>query len=650
MSLGIDPVAALGERFSAAIRAAFPELGSAAAQASSASAQPGSASALAGQASIDPQVRASANPKFGDFQCNAAMGLGKQLGLNPRQVAERIVKHLDLGELAEPVTAASIAGPGFINVTLRPSALGELLAALDTPGLAVELPQAERETVVVDLCGVNLAKQMHVGHLRSTVIGDALARILARLGHTVKRQNHLGDWGLPIAMVTARVMAERDAGWLDLAKLTLDDLDKAYRAAQRECDADERGLKTATAWGSGPKIIAELDAQVAGAREAEARAKQVLLRLQAHDAEVYAVWQRLAEVTMDACLAICKRLNADVRPEHTAGESSYSEQLAGLVDDLLRRGVAKESDGALVVPLEDEQIDEPCLIRKRDGGFLYATTDLAAIRHRVQKLGASRVVYCVDARQSLHFKQVFAAATKAGYATPLPEGGAGGGLRAGPARLEHAAFGTILGEDGRPFKTRSGENVKLSDLLDEAQQRAAKTVSEKNPDLPAAERDAIAWAVSIAAIRYADLSTERIKDYVFAFDRMLAFEGNTGPYLLYALVRIKSIFRKAAERGVNLSGPPAALVIREPAEKTLALTLLRYPGAVRGSAEALMPSRLCAYLYELAGAFSSFFDQCPVLAADDDQQRAARLRLCGLVERVLSDGLGTLGLPTVERM
>lgn len=621
MPEAIDPVLVLNERFAGAIARAFPTLD---------------------RGAIDPQVRASNNPKFGDFQCNAAMSLGKQLGMNPREVSQKIIEQLDLGELAEKVTPASIAGPGFINITLRPAALAELLAGLDTAGLGVTLPEGERRTVVVDLCGVNLAKQMHVGHLRSTVIGDALARILERLGHEVKRQNHVGDWGLPIAMVTARLMSESAAGRINLAKITLDDLDKAYRAAQRECDADEKGLKTATAWGSGPKIIAELEAQVGGASEAEARAKQVLLRLQAHDPEVYSVWQRISDVTMEACLAICKRLNADVRPEHSAGESSFSEQLAGVVEDLVARKVAVESQGALVVPLEDVGVDEPCMIRKRDGGFLYATTDMAAVRHRVRGLGASRVVYCVDARQSLHFKQVFAAAAKAGYSTQQKPG-------ATPASLEHAAFGTILGEDGRPFKTRSGENVRLSDLLDEAQERAAATVSAKNPELPAAERDAIAWAVSIAAIRYADLSTERIKDYVFAFDRMLAFEGNTGPYLLYALVRIKSIFRKAAERGLSAGGA-GELVIAEPAEKALAMQLLRYPGVVRGVAETLLPSRLCAYVYELAGAFSVFFDQCPVLAARDEATRRSRLRLCGIAERVMEDALRTLGIPTVERM
>lgn len=618
MPADFDPVAVLNARFAGAIARAFPQVDA---------------------ASIDPQVRPSANPKFGDFQCNAAMGLAKALGMNPRQVAEQIVATADIADIAQPLTPASIAGPGFINITLRTDALADLLAALNSPSLGVTLEPAQQRTVVVDLCGVNLAKQMHVGHLRSTVIGDTLARILERLGHKVIRQNHVGDWGLPIAMVTARLIKLQAAGAIDLSKITLDDLDKAYKAAQRECDADERGLAYARAWGSGPKILAELQAQVDGALEAEAHAKGVLLKLQAHEPSVYAVWQRLSEVTMQACLAICQRLNADVQDRHSAGESSYSQALAGVIDAMTAKGLLQESDGALVCNLQDQGIEEPLIVRKRDGGYLYATTDLAGVRHRVHTLGADRVVYTVDARQSLHFKQVFAAARKAGFDTRP---------NTAPASLEHAAFGTILGEDGRPFKTRSGENVRLSDLLDQAEQRAADAVAAKNPELDAQQRRAIAWAVSVAAIRYTDLSTERIKDYTFNFDRMLAFEGNTGPYLLYALVRIKSIFRKAAER--HLHAQPGAFAVAHQAEKALALVLLRYPAAVRSAGESLQPHRLCAYLYELAGAFASFFDQCPVLAAPEQPTRDARLRLCALAERVLQDGLSVLGIPTVDRM
>jgi arginyl-tRNA synthetase len=611
-----DPVQLLSERFSRAISAAFPE--------------------HAPPTGADPLITAGRNPKFGDFQCNAAMSLGKAVGRNPREVAQAIVKHLDLGEIAEPVTDASIAGPGFINITLRAATLNAMLDTLDSPVLGIDPDPPQ--TDVVDLCGVNLAKQMHVGHLRSIIIGDCLARTLARLGHKVIRQNHVGDWGLPIAMVTARLMKLEAAG-RDIASLDLDAIERLYRDAQRECDADERGLAAVRRFHLGPKAEAELEEQVFGAREAMANAKQTLLKLQAHDPETVRVWQRIADVTMSECLATCARMGARVEAGDSAGESSYAEELAGVVADLQKRGIAEESDGALVVRVEG--LSEPCLVRKSDGGFLYATTDLAAIRRRVQKLGADRVVYCVDARQSLHFKLAFGAAIKAGYAT---KPGA-----SKPSLLEHAAFGAVLGNDARPFKTRSGDNVKLSDLLSEAVERAERTVAEKNPDLPAAERRTVAEGVGIGAIKYADLSNDRMKDYVFDFDRMLAFEGNTGPYLMYALVRIKSIFRKAAERfgAVPTRG---ALAIGAKEEKDLALVLLRYPGVVRSVAAAMEPHRLCQYLFDLAGAFSVFFTNCPVLQAPDDATRNSRLRLCGIADRVLTDGLGLLGITTLERM
>lgn len=614
-----DPVAILSDRFREAIRRAVPGA-------------PGD---------VDPMISASKRAELGDFQCNAAMPLAKAARRTPRDVAGAIVENLDVGGLCEPVTKDNIAGPGFINVRLRPEALAGLLDALDDESLGIPAPEAP-ETVVVDLCGVNLAKQMHVGHLRATVIGDALARVFERLGARVVRQSHVGDWGLPIAMVTAKLREEIEAGRVDPERLTLDALDKLYRQAQRECDADHGGLSAARRYGLGPKVIAELEEQVAGAEEALARAKETLIKLQSHDAETVALWKRIADVTMDACLATCKALHANVTREHSAGESSYAEELAELVEDLEQRGVAEESHGALVVRVEG--IEEPVLVRKSDGGFLYATTDLAGIRRRVQKLKGDRVIYAVDARQSLHFRQVFGAAIKAGYATKP------GRLR--PSVLAHAAFGTVLGEDRRPFKTRSGENVKLRDLVEEAIRRARAAVDkdEKNAGLAEEERAKIADAVGIAAIKYADLSNERIRDYVFDFDRMLSFEGNTGPYLLYALVRIRNIFRKAAERGVGAGWERAAFAVGEPAEKALALALLRYPETIRGVAESLEPHRLCQYLFELAGAFAQFYEQCRVLGADTEETRASRLKLCNLAARVLEDGLHVLGIPTLERM
>ena len=612
-----DPVGILGDRFVDAIRAALPDAA----------------------ADVDPLIGPSKRADLGDFQSNAAMGLAKAAGMNPRELAAKIVDNLDVADIAEPVTSDAIAGPGFINVTLRPDALAALLANLDTPALGIE-PDDPPQTVVVDLCGVNLAKQMHVGHLRATVIGDAIARVFERLGDRVVRQSHVGDWGLPIAMVVRKVMDEADAGRVNLDALTLDDLDRLYKAAQRDCAAETKGLEIVRKHDLGPKAEAELEAQVSGAEESMARAKETLVRLQRHDPEVFAMWKRIADVTMDACLGTCARLHANVTAEASAGESTYAEELGQVVADLEKRGIAEESDGALVVRVEG--IAEPVLIRKRDGGFLYATTDIAAIRRRVQKLGGDRVIYCVDARQSLHFRQVFGAATKAGYTT---KPGADH-----PSSLEHAAFGMVLGEDHRPFKTRSGENVRLADLIDEAVRRAGATVAEKNPDLADDERRRIAEAVGVAAIKYTDLSGERIRDYVFDFDRMLNFEGNTGPYLLYALVRIKSIFRKAADAGVASGWQDAPPIVEAPEEKALALALLRYPATVRAVADSLEPHRLCLYLYDLATTFSGFFDRCPVLRAETEERRASRLRLCDITARVLEDGLHVLGIPTLERM
>lgn len=610
----IDPVALLSERFERAIRAAYPEIGG----------------------GVQAMVTASRQSEHGDFQSNAAMPLGKRVGAKPRDVAARIVEHLDLSGIAEAPSEASIAGPGFINIRLLPDLLSELLGRLDSPRLGIE-PPATPSTIVVDLCGVNLAKQMHVGHLRATVIGDAIARVFERLGWNVVRQSHVGDWGLPIAMVVQKLVELEDAG-TDLNSVGLDDLNAIYRAAQAECKAETRALESIREHSTGPKAEIEAELRIEHASEALERAKSRLVALQSGDERTVGVWQRIYDVTMGACLETCARLHANVTDEHSAGESTYRGELAPIVQDLIERGIAEESDGALVVRVEG--IKAPTLIRKSDGGFLYATTDIAGVKRRVQDMGGDELVYCVDARQGLHFRQVFGAAKKAGY-TKKADGT--------EARLEHAAFGTVLGEDNKPLKTRSGENIKLTDLLDEAVQRAGQTVAEKNPDLSESDRAQIAEAVGIAAIKYADLSGERAKDYVFSFDRMLAFEGNTGPYLMYAYVRTQSVLRKASNEGITVD-TGAIVRVTEPQEKALALTLLRYPGVVAGVGEHLEPHRLCAYLYDLATAYSSFYENCPVLKGDDDAVRASRLRLCDLTGRVLRDGLETLGLPVLERM
>jgi len=623
-----DPVLVLADRFRAAVALAFPQL----------------------EGPLDPLITASKQADLGDFQSNIAMPLAKRLGQKPRDIAAAIVSRLDVTGVADPVTEKSIAGPGFINIRLESAALSRLLSALDSPTLGIA-PATPSQTVVVDLMGVNLAKQMHVGHLRSPFIGDAIARTLERLGHRVIRQNHVGDWGLPIAMVTARLMKLEAAGKIDLSTITLDQLDAAYKAAQNECQRDKAGLDAALKHGH-PKAIAELEAQVSGATEAFTEARQVLLNLQAHEPRTFAVWQRIADVTMEVCLSVCERLHVNCTAEHSAGESTYAAELAPMVAELESRGIAEVDQGALVIRVDNppkgedgkplwEPIKEPCLIRKTDGGYLYATTDIAGIRRRVQKLHADRATYVIDARQSLHLRQCFAASLRAGYAdNPVTHK---------PAILEHAPFGSVLGEDGTPFKTRSGDNVNLQSLIDEAVSRARAAVQSRSKDLPEADLARTAEAIGVAAMKYADLCNDRVKDYTFSFNRMLAFEGNTGPYLLYAYARIQNIFRKAGATGSGSTWQRAALAITEPSEKSLALALLRYPGAVRAVGESLEPHRLCQYLYELAGAFSTFYDACRVIDAPDEI-RLSRLRLCDLTGRVLADGLHTLGIPTVDRM
>ena len=612
----LDPVAILDDRFKAAIARAFPE--------------------VAGKA--DPLIAPSKKAAMGDFQCNAAMALGKMVKRNPREVAGAIVDAVDLGDIAEPLDEGSIAGPGFINISLRGEALAGLLGELAGGDMGLP-PVGSPLKVVVDLCGVNLAKQMHVGHIRAIVIGDAVARTLERLGHTVVRQNHVGDWGLPIAMVVDYLHRESEAGRVDLDAVTLDDLDGIYKAMKARTGAGRTGLRLAEKWDLGPKAIAELEAEVADADDAMAQAKATLIALQGGEDWAVSLWQRISDITMGACMDACRRLHTRIELGDSAGESSYRNELAPMVDDMIERGVAEEDGGAFVVRGEGK--DPPALVRKGDGGFLYATTDVAAIRRRVQDIGASRVIYCVDVRQSMHFRQVFAAARKAGYAT-TPEGV--------EASLEHAAFGTILGTDGRPFKTRSGESVKLQDLLDEAHERGEKVVAERSPDQSETERANTGEVVAMAALKFADLANDRVRDYVFDFDRILAFEGDTGPYLLYALVRIKSVFRNAQERGVGDAWKDAPIRVEHEGEKQLAMALLRYPSVVRAVGEHLEPHRLCQHLLEIANKFSGFYQACPVLKADDQATRDSRLRLCELTARVLEDGMGVLGLPTLERM
>ncbi len=585
----------------------------------------------------DPQIRPSANPQFGDFQANFAMSLAKRIGTNPRQLANDVLAKADLTGIADKV---EVAGPGFVNVHLSGAALASALDALDSPALGIR-PVAAVHAVTIDLCGVNVAKQMHVGHLRATIIGDTLARVHERLGRKVWRENHLGDWGLPIAMTLA---ALRRAG-ADLASITLDDLNRAYRAAQLEGRDDGAGLVAARAFHAGPHRIAELEAQNAGAAMAQEDARATLVRLQSGDAQLVADWQRIIDCTMREVFETADVLGVHLTDEHSRGESFFREKLGPTVEAFVKAGLGTEDDGAIVVRYPDRE--RPMLIRKRDGGFLYATTDLAACRFRVQELGSDRVVYVVDARQRDHFKDVFDAVRMIGW-TRLPDGT--------DAELVHVPFGSVLGPDKKPLKTRSGENFTLKALLDEAIERGTHEVRSRSTDPNAptagmsdAELAAIGRAVGIAAVKYADLGSDVTRDYVFDLDRMVSFEGDTGPYLQYAHARIAGILGKALDAAAH-SPPRPVISVNEPAERQLALMLLRYPGVVRDVAQHNDPSRLCAYLHQLATTFNGFYQQCPVLKCEDAALRASRLRLCAVSKHVLRDGLGLLGITAPERM
>ncbi len=570
------------------------------------------------QAGADPVVRPAQNLDFGDYQVNGAMGLAKKLRIQPRALAEKIAAAA-AGALVGISEPPQVAGPGFINLRLLPATLGAMDAALgaaDRRGVAAlgVRPDPDTHPIALDLCGVNIAKQMHVGHLRSTIIGDALARVLERRGRKVHRENHLGDWGLTIAMVLSE-LRRRGA---DLDAMTLPDLDDAYRRAQAAGASDPA---------------------------ADEAARQTLLSLQQGDRRARRDWQKIIDVTMAAVYESFDSLGVAVGPEHNRPESFYKDRLAGVVEEFLASGLALVHEGAVVVRFADRET--PLIIRKSDGGFLYATTDLAAIRFRVQELGASRVVYVVDARQRAHFRDVFDAARLIGW-DRLPDGGT--------AELVHVPFGSVLGSDRTPLKTRSGENVPLKALLTEAIERGTAEVRTRAADpsapthgLSEDELTAIGKAVGIAAIKYADLSNDLVRDYVFNLDRMVAFDGNTGPYLQYAHARICSIFAKARD------DTPAALLaapiaITHDAERRLALSLLRYPGVVAEVAESLEPHRLCTYLYELAGTYSGFYESCPVLKAPGTDLRRSRLHLCDLVRRVLADGLGLLGIDAPRHM
>ena len=578
------PHDSLSERFAAALTQAFGE----------------------DYAEVDPLIAPAQNPKFGDYQANVAMSLAKRLGQKPRDIAQQIVDALEVSDLCDQPPA--IAGPGFINLTCSADYLARLAAdAVDDQRLGIA-PVDDPMKIVVDYSGPNVAKEMHVGHLRSTVIGDAIARTLDFLGHDVVRQNHLGDWGTQFGMLI-EYLVEQGAEQLDT--LNIPDLNRMYQQAKQRFDADA---------------------------DFADRARQRVVLLQGGDQHTLHVWQLLVAESKKHFNAVYGRLNVTLADNDIRPESSYNDALPGVVQSLEKAGMTSLSDGAVCVFMDqfkgsdDEPL--PMIIRKSDGGYLYATTDLAALRYRIGELEARRIIYVTDARQKQHFAMVFAAVKQAGWAGD-------------EVSLEHVPFGTILGPDNKPFKTRSGDTVKLVDLLDEAEQRAAAIVAEKNPELSEGDRTQVARVVGIGAVKYADLSGDRVKDYVFAWDRMLAMDGNTAPYLQYAYARIQSIFRKAEIDAATL---PAAVQVEHEAERALVLKLVQLGPVVASVAQTLEPHRLCTYLYELAAVFSSFYEKCPVLRADNDAQKQSRLVLCKLTANTLKQGLDLLGIDVLERM
>ncbi|ROS24348.1 arginine--tRNA ligase [Raoultella terrigena] len=556
-------------------------------------------------ADCEPQVRQSAKIQFGDYQANGVMAVAKKLGMAPRQLAEQVLSHLDLNGIANKV---EIAGPGFINIFLDPAFLAANVSqALSAERLGVAQPQAQ--TIVVDYSAPNVAKEMHVGHLRSTIIGDAAVRTLEFLGHKVIRANHVGDWGTQFGMLIAWLEKQQQE---NAGEMALADLEGFYREAKKHYDEDE--------------AFAE-------------RARSYVVKLQGGDEYFRQMWRQLVDITMSQNQITYDRLNVTLTRDDVMGESLYNPMLPGIVADLKAQGLAVESEGATVVFLDEykNKEGEPMgvIIQKKDGGYLYTTTDIACAKYRYETLHADRVLYYIDSRQHQHLMQAWTIVRKAGY---VP----------GSVPLEHHMFGMMLGKDGKPFKTRAGGTVKLADLLDEALERARRLVTEKNPDMPADELEKLANAVGIGAVKYADLSKNRTTDYIFDWDNMLAFEGNTAPYMQYAYTRVLSVFRKAEIDERALATAP--VIITEDREAQLAARLLQFEETLTVVAREGTPHVMCAYLYDLAGLFSGFYEHCPILSAESEETRNSRLKLAQLTAKTLKTGLDTLGIETVERM
>ncbi|MEN2839758.1 Arginine--tRNA ligase [Mannheimia haemolytica] len=552
---------------------------------------------------VEPLVRQSGKPEFGDYQANGAMGAAKKLGMNPREFAQKILENADLNGIADKL---EIAGPGFINIFLNPEWLAENTnSSLQAVNFGIKT--ANPQTIVIDYSSPNVAKEMHVGHLRSTIIGDAGVRTLAFLGNNVIRANHVGDWGTQFGMLIAYLEKMENE---HASEMELSDLEAFYRAAKEHYDSDE--------------AFAE-------------KARNYVVKLQRGDKYCLTMWKKLVDITMHHNQENYNRLNVTLTEKDVMGESLYNPMLPEIVADLKAKGLAVEDDGALVVFLDEfkNKDGDPMgvIVQKKDGGFLYTTTDIAAAKYRYETLKADRALVFSDSRQAQHMQQAWLITRKAGY---VPDS----------FSLEHPFFGMMLGKDGKPFKTRSGGTVKLKDLLDEAVERADKLIAERSTELTAEEKAAVVEAVAIGSVKYSDLSKNRTTDYVFDWDNMLTFEGNTAPYMQYAYTRIRSIFARANIDENALSG---SIQLNEPKERALAVKLLQFEEALNGVAKEGMPHILCQYLYELAGSFSSFYEACPILNAEETTKNS-RLKLAALTAKTLKQGLDLLGIKTVEKM
>ena len=563
-------------------------------------------SVVSGLTDCDPNVITASKPEFGDYQSNGIMSIAKKVGTNPRQLASDVVEKITAD--ANPLIAKlEVAGPGFINIHLSDTALMQRASEIQNDTRKLIPTTNKVNKIVVDYSSPNLAKEMHVGHLRGTIIGDCLARVLERQGHEIIRQNHVGDWGTQFGMLIC-YMRELSVLQGDLPT-QLADLESFYRAAKERFDADPEFADTA---------------------------RGSVVKLQGGDADHLVVWQQFIDESLKHCQALYDKLNVTLSRKDLKAESFYNKDLEGVVKKLEEASLLSISNGARCVFLPEFTGKDgeplPVIIQKTDGGYLYATTDLAAVQFRSFDLKAERSLYVVDARQSLHFQQVFAVGRKAGFASEN-------------ISLEHIAYGTMMGSDGRPFKTRSGDTIKLVDLLDEAIRRAHELVSKKNPGLDETTYLKIAEKVGIAAVKYADLSKNRTSDYVFDWSSMLSFEGNTAPYLMYAYARIRSILRKqnSGLQGVQITS------VSEVAERNLLLKIMQLSEVVDMVARDCYPNLLCNYLYELAGMFMRFYESCPILKADA-QLRDSRLALSALTAATLHQGLDLLGIETLEKM